>query len=198
MLRKDGGNMSTWKNLVGRWGSGAGETDDIRIDASTNSLQTIDYAHHEVHAGSAYFYKSAHAIAKAATVDHLIITTDTTAWSHMVFHVEGLSSTITVQIYEDTETSATGTLEDSFNRNRNVANDNTTEIYEAPTVTGVGTLLVEWDLGAGKNSDGGMKRDAVELVLKQESQYLLRVTEDNTAATTVNIGFDWYEHQDKH
>ena len=32
--------MSRWKNIVGRWGSGVGETDDVRIDGSTNSLQT--------------------------------------------------------------------------------------------------------------------------------------------------------------
>jgi len=46
--------MSIWRNLVGRWGSGAGEVDEVRIDASTNSLQTIDYAHHEIHSGSHY------------------------------------------------------------------------------------------------------------------------------------------------
>jgi len=37
--------MSNWKNIVGRWGSGDDETDDARIDASTNSLQTVEYEH---------------------------------------------------------------------------------------------------------------------------------------------------------
>lgn len=44
-------HASRWKNLVGRWGSGAGETDDIRIDGATNSLQTLTYEHHEIHSG---------------------------------------------------------------------------------------------------------------------------------------------------
>jgi len=40
--------MSLWKVLTARWGTGAGETDEVRIDASTNSLQTVDYPHHEI------------------------------------------------------------------------------------------------------------------------------------------------------
>lgn len=41
--------MSLWKLLNARWGSGAGETDEVRIDAATNTLQTIEYEHHEIH-----------------------------------------------------------------------------------------------------------------------------------------------------
>jgi len=46
--------MSFWKRLVARWGSGDGETADVRIDKSTNSLQIVEYEHHEIHAGSHY------------------------------------------------------------------------------------------------------------------------------------------------
>ena len=35
--------MSRWKNLVARWGSGAGETDDVRIDASTETVSGNEY-----------------------------------------------------------------------------------------------------------------------------------------------------------
>ena len=47
--------MSYWKLLNARWGSGAGETDEIRIDGSTNSLQIVEYPHHEIHSNSYYF-----------------------------------------------------------------------------------------------------------------------------------------------
>lgn len=47
--------MSLWKLLTARWGSSAGETDEVRVDASTNSLQTVEYEHHEVSSGSHYF-----------------------------------------------------------------------------------------------------------------------------------------------
>lgn len=51
--------------------------------------------------------------------------------------------------------------------------------------------------GAGKNSDGGGTRDSQEIILKQNSTYLVRVTENNIQATNINVVFDWYEHTDK-
>ena len=57
--------MSLWKLINGRWGSGSGETDEVRIDASTNTIQTIDYAHHEVHSGSHYFLQGFTTLAPA-------------------------------------------------------------------------------------------------------------------------------------
>ena len=60
--------MSLWKLLTGRWGSGAGETDELRIDASTNSLQTVDYAHHEIHSGSHYYIQGYTELASSATL----------------------------------------------------------------------------------------------------------------------------------
>jgi len=173
------------------------ETRTARIDPSTNSLQTVTYAHHEIHSGTHYFYREMHSVAKNATLDHLIVTPNTTKWSHMTIGVANNVSTINITLYEDTTTSADGSLEDSFNRNRNVADNNTTEIYEAPTVTGVGTPIATWTLGAGKNSPGGEARDSEEIVLKQNAKYLFRVVEPNVAATTVNLTFDWYEHTDK-
>ncbi len=190
--------MSRWKNLVARWGSGAGETDDVRIDASTNSLQTVSYEHHEVHSGTHYTYRSCHALAKNATLDHLIITPNTTSWAHMTVSVDTTAGEVVVGLYEDTTTSADGALENTVNRNRNVADNNTTEVYEAPTVTGVGTLLAEACFGAGKKGFGGSARDHEEFILKQNTKYLLRVAEQNVLACDLNIVFDWYEHTDKH
>ena len=43
-----------------------------RIDPSTNSLQVIDYEHHEVHAGSHYFYADGVTLASAGTQLYLI------------------------------------------------------------------------------------------------------------------------------
>ncbi|MCP3684583.1 MAG: hypothetical protein GY861_18100 [bacterium] len=47
--------MSYWRLLRGRYGSSAGEDADVRIDSSTDSIQCIDYPHHEVHSGSAFY-----------------------------------------------------------------------------------------------------------------------------------------------
>jgi len=73
--------------LVGRWGSGATETDDIRIDASTNSLQVIDYAHHEVHAGSHYYLEGHTTLAADANMFVSVVTPDTAKWSHFTWEI---------------------------------------------------------------------------------------------------------------
>ncbi len=45
--------MSLWKVLTGTYDGT--NYDKVRIDSSTNSLQVVDYAHHEVHSGSAFY-----------------------------------------------------------------------------------------------------------------------------------------------
>jgi hypothetical protein len=92
--------MSLWKVLTARWGSGAGETDQIRIDASTNSLQVVDYAHHEVHSGSAY-YTEGHVTLEDGPGNFYanFITPDTPKLGHFTWHIS--SSGITdIKFYE--------------------------------------------------------------------------------------------------
>ena len=190
--------MSLWKLMNARWGSGAGETDEIRMDGSTNALNFISYEHHEIHSGSHYFHKESYDLPKNGTIDHLIVTPATPEYAHMIIGVENTISQVLVSLYEDTTTSADGAVDTIFNRNRNVADDNTTEIYTTPTVTGVGTMLWSITLGASKALPGGTARDDQELVLDGGSKYMLRIVEPNVAATTVNVSFDWYEHTDKH
>jgi len=105
-----------------------------------------------------------------------------------------------VELFEDVTTSNNGTACVNRNRNRNVSDSNTVVCYEDPTVTaGTATSnrIQNGIFGAGRNSFGGGARDNEELVLKQNSKYLVRITEQNIAATSVNWSFDWYEHTDK-
>jgi hypothetical protein len=170
----------------------------VRVDKSTHSLQVIDYAHHEIHSGSHYFYDSHHDIAKAGVAEHIVITPDTTKWAHMVMSVESTAGQILLEVFRGATVSANGTLETAINRNGNYADASTTLIYETPTVTGDGTLIRSSVYGTGKNSStGGGDRGSSETVLKQNTIYLLRITEQNILATTVNINFDWYEHTDR-
>lgn len=166
-------------------------------DLTTDSLRVVDYAHAELHSGSHYNYRRYHNVPKNGTKDHLIITPNTTKWAHFVVDVEAITSSVIVYLYEGATYSAVGTPETPINRNRNYTNGNTTLIYEDPTITAVGTLLADTYVGAGKNSEGGRVRDQQEIILKQNTVYLVRVVEQNIAATPVNIAFDWYEHTNK-
>lgn len=46
--------MSLWKILNARWGSGAAEIDEVRLDAMTNVLPAISYPHYAVHEGRSF------------------------------------------------------------------------------------------------------------------------------------------------
>ena len=80
--------MSLWKVINARWGSGAGETDEVRIDAATNSLQVIDYAHHEVHSGSHYYIQGFTTLASAAVLRVKLVTPSGSNWIHFLYEIK--------------------------------------------------------------------------------------------------------------
>lgn len=188
--------MSLINTLIGR----ISDTEErvARLDASTHTLQTIDYAHHEIHSGS--HFKAGYqdtTMATADTIELLFVTPDTTEWAHWVLTAQATGAVV-VELYEDTEVSANGTAVGVRNRNRNVSGGNTTLVYHTPTITADGTKLVEkWVGSEGWKEDlSGSTRGNSEFMLKQGSNYLIRLTavsDDIKGA----VGGDWYEHTDK-
>ena len=193
--------MSFWKALTARWGSGAGEHDEVRIDASTNTLQTIDYSHHEIHAGSHFTYTEYDGdLDNLAVIEILITTPDTTKWAHMIAAITGALST-TVEFYE-TCTHTAGAAKTAYNNNRNSATANTTTLAVSNDDNADGTPIysVQFGIstggGASGVSGGGSLRADGEYMLKQNTKYLLRVT-SNADNNVVSVMLGWYEHTDK-
>lgn len=165
------------------------------LDFTTNAVNTVDYAHHEIHGGKHFFVKNWIDLTNGQVLDFLFVTADTLAWAHMIVHFN-FQAEANVAIYEDTVVSANGTAVTSYNRNRNSANVAGALVYSTPTVTSVGTLLSAYKAGSGK-AVGGEARGSAELVLKQNSQYLIRVTNDTTSNNWFDYLADWYEHTNK-
>ena len=113
--------MSIWKLLRGRWGTGDDETDDVRIDASTNSIQTVDYEHHEIHAGSHYFVEGWTSLDTAGTLYVSLITPDTTKWSHFVWEIKS-SGVLETSLYEVSSGGMTGGARATIHANNRNAN----------------------------------------------------------------------------
>lgn len=128
--------MSLWKQLVGRWDTGADEIDDVRIDASTNSLQTVDYEHHEVHSNSHYFAEDFTTLADEATLDVCINVADDTAVPHLTFNYE-TTGLMTLEFYELADFDADGTLvvQRANNRNQTFSGTHTAGDDEATVMT---------------------------------------------------------------
>ena len=174
---------------------------EIGIDDSTASIQTIEYEHHEIHSGSHYFVVGYADLA----INHVLQFTwqmpNTTKWIHWKWSISTESETLW-QVYEGGSiTNALANEITPLNSNRNSANTSgTTMRYEdhanladANTDVTPTTLIQSGISGAGKT--GGSEEPSHELVLDQNALYVLRATA--TAAGFINFSMEWYEHTDK-
>jgi len=192
--------MSLWKLLNARWGSGAGETDEIRIDASTNTIQTIEYEHHEVHSGSSFVCSDLQNV-DTTTFKWQVTTPDTTKYAHMVFDID-CTGEILVLITEGSDRTD-GTALTELNRNRvGTPTAATVIVTHTPTSgsTDGATTLVNHRSGAtgvgSKTVSAGSMRGSNEFVLKPNTKYVIAVT--TYADVWASLDIDWYEHTDKH
>lgn len=189
--------MSNWKNIVGRYGSGAGEVDDIRIDPSTNTLQTISHEHHKLHSGSSFTTSYIADITNGTDLDMLIVTPDSLAYCHFSYELD-VESESQLLIYEDV-TATAGDAVVAYNRNRvGTPADATVVVTSTPTgITEGSTIIKSRHLGSGKQI-GGADRGSHKFVLKPNTKYLFRVINSTTSNNHMSVTFNWYEHTDKH
>jgi hypothetical protein len=180
---------------------------NIRIDASTRSIQTIDYAHHEIHGGSsfhAFVYDDTAATGELVNI--YIKTANTTKYCHSFAQWSSGGAGI-FRIHEaPTITTNTGTNGVSIiNHNRNSSTtsgcfDNATtpvvnKYGTGVTKTGEGTVLLIEYSGVGK-SISGTGRNESEYILKPNTVYVFElIAIGNNIA--LGIGLDWYEHTDQ-
>lgn len=163
---------------------------ESEIDVITFGLVTIDVAHHELHEGNHFFVKDWVDIPSASTADLLYVSGAMEA--HMRTSFEGTAA-FQVDIYEGTVTSNNGTLKTVHNRKRSSTNTCGCAIYTAPTVTSTGTVFIRYKLGAGKT--GGSSSAENEVILKPNTKYLIRLTNNVTGTVnTIDYLADWYEH----
>ena len=184
--------------MIGRYGSGEGEFEEVRIDSSTNSLQTVDYAHHEIHAGSHYkkgFQNTA--LDDTDTVAVVFTTPDSTKFMHFVLTSQ-TTGPATVQLFRTPTLSAEGTAMTPLNRNENSSNTADMVVKHTPTITSNGTKIAEKWVGSEgfKENLGGETRGDSEIVLLRNTQYLALLTAEADDMKGA-IGGDWYEHTDK-
>ena len=188
-----------------------------RIDASTHTMQTIDYSHHEIHSGR--MFKVDHSdteLAAAGEIGVLFTTHDSTRWGH-VFCKVSCATAANFEILE-VPTLDTGNYPTTFytiiNRNRNktattslmssvraapVANQASLKLAGNTTpISGDGTVVHSEALGGDKFTSAGVDRDNSEYVLKQNTTYYFRLLGDGSGAGGVaSMQVAWYEHIDK-
>jgi hypothetical protein len=170
------------------------------IDKVTDVPMVIDYAHHEIHSGSAYNMTHSTLKANAEVMDVYIKTGIVTDQAHMVISIDAALSA-TFELYENsTMVDASANRLTPFNLNRSSSNTSNLTICHTPTGTETGTRLILHYIGnatqgavAGTGGNVGTRN---EIVLRNNTAYLIRVTSRSNGNTCTAI-LDWYEHSPK-
>ena len=173
---------------------------NFRIDASTEALMTITYAHHEIHAGSAFRVHISKEMANLASNGTFGIAFTAPAASkriHLTLAIDHQGEA-SFDFLEDVTSWTGGATVTPRNANRNVADNSiVTDMVSDPVVTlGTPINLIDEHGGAGKSIGSDSSHD-IEWVLGEGLTYYLLVTNQATSTNIANITLDWYEHLDR-
>ena len=160
----------------------------LLADELSGNLRTIDLMHEKIHKGEIYIFNHYDtSVANTANLD-ILFKTGATLSSHIMGKITSTGDA-EIRIYEAPTIGADGTVVNPRNKNRYVTEANTFSVFHTPTVTPLGTELVNDFLAGGS---GGLKigsstegRD--EWVFKEGVNYLLRVT--NVSGQAAKISF---------
>jgi len=211
--------MGITTQILGRYGSTSPDQVAVaRLDASTETLQVIDYEHHEIHGGSAFHvgYSETTANSDDDVTAVMFKTPNTSKWIHLTFTVTCSDPAEAIILEGPTLADAgDGTDKVVLNRNRNSSTTSTVQSLEdTPTVGSVTTMNeTEWTAvgvsagteleheylagGSGPQAVGGVSRSTQEWVLKQDTIYVFYLQNTGANANAHSISLDWYEHTDR-
>ena len=181
------------------------------LDGMTDAIQTVDYAHHEIHAGSAFHVQVLDAsLASAASLRISFKTPAGTKRAHMIFaFASGGGSHLTIA-EGATWTTNTGTVVAPTNQKRTssptasiLLEDKTATpawtangVLTGTTADAAGTTLRSIYI-FGTNKVGGDGVHDSEIILMPDQTYTISLTNDEATAKGAIIHLDWYEHTDK-
>ena len=168
---------------------------ELCLDEFTGAMCSIDYPHHEIHAGNHFYNKDWIDLANGVTYDILLSVADTTKWPHFLF-ILNAEAEFNIIFYAEVTASNNGTPLLVNNRNGNSLTANGLLAYHTPTITDLGIQIARYKGGSGK-SVGGAVRANNESLLTQNTKFLARIHNDTTSNNWIDWLLDWYEHTNK-
>jgi hypothetical protein len=191
--------MSLWSVIKGRFGSGASDVDQVSIDGSTNALNTVSYAHHEIHAGATYYLcQSVASMAASGPLTFAFTTPNDDSRCHLL-----VSATTAedgrLQVVEGGGPTG-GSPATPLNHRRETATaSGVVTPLSGVTLSGGTTIRDRYWGKAGTVQAGGTageSRADFELILKPNTMYQFSLS--GTSASPGTLDLNWYEHTDKH
>ena len=165
-------------------------------DSLTGALATIDYPHHEIHAGGMFSasYKSADVspIADNGVIEMLLVV-PAGVGAHASVSIAGGADTEVV-ILESPAVTDSGTAVARVNMNRNSARHAAVTAFHTPTYTGGAVLVNTLEPGGrGPQSGGGVARSGAEWILAAGRSYVFRGINRGGTAQPMSVHVQWYE-----
>lgn len=160
----------------------------------------IDYDHHQIHEGETFRWSNYATVGNGTSKDFRLSVPNITVPSgvpvvarmpHFRFEVVSSDST-DIFIYETPTFSGSGTLGTPVALERNGTYSAQLAIYSDPTAGTVGNLIWRGMLTTTKNSGGGINISENEFILKNNTEYLFRVT-SGANGNKILTRFVWYE-----
>jgi hypothetical protein len=176
-----------------------GTNSPIMSDGSTHALETMEYEHHEIHAGNHFFYKEVVLSTGGAGEElyFMFVTPNTTKQIHAKFSAFA-SQEFDVYILEAPTTTNNGSAITMINNYRDSTNTSDLLAYSGPTVTGgTGTQIWHGKAGSGK-SIGVQMGLGYEIIAKRNTKYVFKLVKKASGADAwIDVDFWFYQHTPK-
>lgn len=168
-------------------------------DITTCALVVMSYLHYKIHEGKAYkTFQSlgTDAFDIATPMTYHVTTPNTAEWAHLVW-IAGSTTESLLEIFKDDGNAlhfdvSAGNAVTPQNRNHNFPNASGLTVASGVTITqATADVLIHSEYIGSKKSEGAGREDRFEDVLKQNTEYLFKLTSvaDNNEGS---LGLDWY------
>jgi hypothetical protein len=168
----------------------------VAVDEYSGAVNTIEQEHAKIHAGAGFNITGPLAIANIGGVAEMLAITPAFSYPHFRrFRIALDAGPLVIEMYEGTTYSDIGTPMPIANKNRNSPNLPKLAVYEAPTVTDDGERFDYVYVPASKKESALGSQGLDEWILKPETVYLMRITNNTTGAGTSlgSVDLFWYE-----
>lgn len=166
------------------------------VDTYFNALTIIDQEHSMIHQERMFTAGARTTITNAGgTLDFLGIVPPAVYPHFRSIKVALDGGPFDIDFYRAPTVSANGALVQSWNNNENSVRVAQLAVYQTPTILTLGTLL-EPVLAPGGKQEGALGSDAAnEWILRTNTLYLIRITNNTQGAGTSRstINMSWYE-----
>jgi len=165
------------------------------VDEFSGAVGIIDQEHLKIHAGKLFTVAARFSLANGATKEFLGVVPASGTFPHFrKFVIAGGNTPFDVDFFEGTVTSDDGTTITGYNNNRNSTNTHGLSLYADPTVTTDGTNLEPITaFSTAKDSGGIGSETSNEWIMKLDTKYLFRITNNSGGTENFTANMFWYE-----